>query len=74
MPAPGVHRFGLHEYQLVGLLIKWRSGFKGREWLSMQTVQEIALTPCYQHPLWDVTGPVIGEEVIFWERKIFVVL
>lgn len=32
------------------------------------------LTPCYQHPLWDVTGPVIGEEVIFWERKIFVVL
>ena len=33
----------------------------------MKTVQEIALTPCYQHPLWDVTGPVKGEEVIAFQ-------
>lgn len=38
-----------------------------RQWLSMKTVQEIALTPCYQHPLWDVTGPVKGEEVIAFQ-------
>lgn len=38
-----------------------------RQWLSMKTVQEIALTPCYQHPVWDVTGPVIGEEVIAFQ-------
>lgn len=38
-----------------------------RQWPTMKSVQEIALTPCYLHPLWDETGPAIDEEVMAFQ-------